>query len=250
LLRAAVVNVRHRGLRRDDVFIASFPRSGNTLLRFLLADLATGVAPTFQSVDALIPNVGFHRAAPDLILGARLIKTHEPYRSEYRHGVYLVRDVRDVLVSWYRVMQWNPDDLEALDAFVRSFVTMQATPYGSWENHVRSWLEVERPKESILVYPFEKLRASPASALEEIARFIGLRPSGEQIAAAVARNTPERMRQLEEASVGYLTRSHGRRSAGVRSGLVGGWRELLNPDHIRVLEPALRLNAELGYSKA
>ena len=41
-LRSAVVYEHHRGLRAEDIFIASYPRSGNTWIRFVLADLATG----------------------------------------------------------------------------------------------------------------------------------------------------------------------------------------------------------------
>jgi hypothetical protein len=247
LLRSAVVAARHRGLRVEDVFIASFPRSGNTLLRFLLSDIATNVDPDFELVDRVIPNVGSHRAAPAFMGSGRLIKTHEPHRRQYRRGVYLVRDVRDVLVSWYRVMQYNPDDLGSFDKSVRSFVTRKATPYGSWAGHVRSWLDGRRKGLPILVYRFEDLRANPAGALHEITHFIGLPASQGQIDRAIARNTPERMRELEEASTDYLTRTHGHRSRGVRSGAVGGWRDLLGANHLSLLEPALGLNAELGY---
>lgn len=247
LLRSAVVAARHRGLRADDIFIASFPRSGNTLLRFLLADLATGAEPDFESVDALIPNVGFHQSAPTLIGQGRLIKTHEPWRRQYRRGVYLVRDARDVLISWYRVMQRDPDDLRSLNESVQAFITDRATPYGCWEEHVRSWRAAVNRGVPVLVYRFEDLRADPVNALRAITSFIDLQTGDDQIAMAVARNTPERMRRLEEAGLDYLTRSHGHRSRGVRSGTVGGWRELLNDDHLHILEPALRLNAELGY---
>jgi hypothetical protein len=31
--------------------------------------------------------------------GSRLMHTHEPYRRDYRRVVYLVRDIRDVVLS-------------------------------------------------------------------------------------------------------------------------------------------------------
>ena len=247
-LRAAVVASRHRGLREDDLFIASYPRSGNTWIRFLLADLSTGEQASFESIDKLIPNVGGHRDAPGIAGGRRLIKTHEAWRPEYRHGVYLVRDVRDALISWYRVTRPDPDDLSDLDQFVAEFVTGRASPYGRWTDHVRSWQAARDRGVNIIVYRFEDQKASPAKALKEIAGFFKIDASDEQIDAALARNTPEEMRRLEQEGTEYLRRAVGHRSQGVRRGKVGGWRELLTEQHMRVLAPVLELNAELGYS--
>jgi sulfotransferase family protein len=247
MLRAAVVAARHRGLAADDVFVASYPRSGNTLVRFLLAHLATGEAPDFESVDRLIPNVGDHAGAPGLAAGGRLVKTHEPYRREYRRAVYLVRDVRDVLVSWYRVLRQDPDDTADLDGFVRVFMTDRASPYGRWTDHVRSWHDARGRGAAILIRRFEDVRADPAAALREIAAHARIPVDDAAVAAAVAHNTPEEMVRLEQASLPYLTRTFGRRSLGVRSGSAGNWTELLTEEHLKVLEPALILNRQIGY---
>src|SRR5581483_2273754 len=157
VLRSAVVAARHRGLRRDDIYIASYPRSGNTWIRFLLADLITGEQADFESIDTLIPSVGNHRTAIGISTGRRLIKTHEPHRAAYVTGIYLVRDVRDVLISWYRVTRTDPDDVSDLDAFVADFLTDRASPYGAWTDHVRSWQHARDHGLPIAVYRFEDL---------------------------------------------------------------------------------------------
>jgi hypothetical protein len=246
-LRAAVVARRHRGLRRDDLFLASYPRSGNTWIRFLLADLVTGKQASFQSVDEMLPNVGAHEGAPGLAGGRRLIKTHEAWRPEYHHGVYLIRDVRDVLISWYRVTRPDPDDLSDLDAFVSDFTTHRASPYGCWSDHVRSWQRASERGLPITVYRFEDLKADPARALRDVAAALEIPATDEQVEGALARNTPEEMRRLEQEGTDYLKRAVGHRSMGVRRGKVGGWRELLGEQHLRALEPLLAFNRELGY---
>ena len=99
-LRAPLVWGRHLGLDSNDVFLASYPRSGNTLLRFPLAEAISGALCTFENVQRIVPEIGVHvYAYPLLPAGGRLIKTHERYRRKYRRAIYIVRDVRDVLLS-------------------------------------------------------------------------------------------------------------------------------------------------------
>jgi hypothetical protein len=247
-IRRAVIARRHAGLVPGDFFVASYPRSGNTWLRFVIADLATGHAVDFEEVERVVPNVGTHRGAPMLAGDGRLIKTHEPHRPEYRRGVYLVRDFRDVLISWYRVTRDDPDDTTRLDEFVAAFVTATGSPYGAWHEHVRSWLAAERANPSrIAVHRFEELRADPVAKIGELARSLGLDGSPERVEQALARNTAADMRRLEESNEEFLRRSFGRMSTGVRDGSSGKWRELLSEEHLRTLEPAARVARELGY---
>src|ERR1017187_3695816 len=100
-IRVPVVWARHRDITAEDVFVASYPRSGSTWLRFVLAEALTGQPSTFPSVNRAIPQVGYHAQALRLPAGGRFIKTHESYRRECRRAVCLVRDPRDTLLSEY-----------------------------------------------------------------------------------------------------------------------------------------------------
>jgi hypothetical protein len=246
-LRNAVITARHRGLREDDRFIASYPRSGNTWMRFVLADLATGEQTDFESIDRQFPQVGGQRDALLLPNGHRLIKTHEAYRPEYVHAVYLIRDVRDVLISLYRVLRKNPDDLRDLDTVVAEFATDRALQYGRWDKHIKSWQRARDSGLPITIQRFEDLQARPAEVVSEIATVLGIEADDQSIQRALDRNNPEAMRRLEREGSEYLRRAVGYRSTGVREGVVGGWQELLTEQHMRVLAPLLEFNRELGY---
>src|ERR1700685_382375 len=100
-LRGPVTALRHRDVRPDDTFVASYPRVGSTWLRFLLQETLTGEPSTFPSVNRVLPQIGFHENAYRLPNGGRLIKTHEAFRPEYQRAIYLTRDPRDVLLSEY-----------------------------------------------------------------------------------------------------------------------------------------------------
>src|SRR5256886_16759673 len=101
-LRAPLIWLRHRGIDRNDVMVASYPRSGNTWLRFLLTKVLTGKSAAFDNVNNVIAEIGIHHEALMLLPGkGRLIKTHELYNPAYPRAIYLIRDVRDSLLSQY-----------------------------------------------------------------------------------------------------------------------------------------------------
>src|SRR5260221_8061143 len=105
-LRTLVTISRHWAVDARDAFIVSYPRSGNTWLKFVLVHLLTGKAADLTDHESIVPYVGSHRKAPHVLpSGGRLLKSHEPYRrdygSAYQRGAYIVRDGRDVAVSYY-----------------------------------------------------------------------------------------------------------------------------------------------------
>jgi hypothetical protein len=111
---------------------------------------------------------------------------------------------------------------------------------------VRGWLAAAE-KLPIRVLRFEDLRNDPAGTITTIAEDLGLECGRDDAIAALERNSPERMHQLEAQNEEYLTRAFGYKSRGVRTGKIGGWRELLTDEHLAMLEPVLAVNRELGY---
>ena len=96
-VRVPLMWIRHRGFREGDVFLASYPRSGSTWLRFILYELLSGQPATFESVNRYMRGPGTHnQGLAALPNQGRFLSSHEPYRAEYRRAAYLVRDVRDV----------------------------------------------------------------------------------------------------------------------------------------------------------
>jgi hypothetical protein len=101
-LRVPIIWMRHRGLSPNDVFVANYPRSGSTWLRFLLFEILTQKDAGFDDVNRHIPDVGGQRNAMALLPNqGRLIKTEEAFRPDYRRAIYIVRDGRDVALSEY-----------------------------------------------------------------------------------------------------------------------------------------------------
>lgn len=252
--RLPVVWARHRGLHANDVFLASYPRSGNTWLRFVLSEALTGKSIDFDNVDNFIPELKWHRGAvPILENHGRLIKTHERWRQEYRKAIYIIRDVRDVALSQFaRSAQLGIVDPN-LDEFLLAFLEgrAQAHPYGAWAPHLRAWLDGPLAQEGkLLVVKFEDLRRKPEEQLTRMLEFVH-GPSGpETVSTALANNSVEQMRAKEERSR-KLYQSTTEVGRFVRKGAVQGWRTSLSPAQLQLFEQyAGRELARAGYPSA
>jgi hypothetical protein len=230
------VSLRHLGLGAQDVFIASYPRSGNTWLRFLLCEVLAGRPPSFEEADKMIPYIGGHIWAPALLRsGGRLIKTHERYHPVYRKAIYLVRDPRDVLSSDYRNAQMRGFFASDLDSFIDRFVAGHVHGFGSWPDHVTSWLDGELAGTgNLMVVRYEDLRSDPAGILGKALDFLGdPQPAPDVLQAAVEHNALAHMQQKEEAAALKKVRPD---LHLVHQGSVGGWRDELLPNQVERIE--------------
>jgi len=264
-IRIPLVWSWHRGLQPQDVFLASYPRSGSTWLRFMLFEILCGEEPGFRKLEDRLPEIQWQRGkAPILPNGGRLIKTHEQYRKDYTRAVFLVRDVRDVFLSAFA--RGNEDGIVELfsngdmDSFLESFMTGRALQMGSWQEHSRSWLESPIAKNgNLMVVKYEDMRKNPEPVLAQLLEFVGIRPNLSVIRKAVENNTLQQMRKREdkekqtgEQSVLLGPHKKGTSEEGrfVRKGSVGGWRSKLSPAQVRLIDQyAGEVLDALGYER-
>ncbi len=175
------------------VWIASFPRSGNTFLRIVLNRLygvRTSVVYDVDGVaDRLGPSlVGFEerpgtfaamRESPQL----HLVKTHRPRDELVLAGdkaICLVRDGRDCLVSWAR--QQSEDGVRCFADVLRDLVVAPAgRGAGQWGRNVLSWLQPAHPGRVVLRY--EELIDDPRAAVRRVtgALDLGLAPAASAV---------------------------------------------------------------------
>lgn len=165
-------------------WLASYPRSGSTWVRFLLTAYRHGAIGRSTDVAREVPDIH----GPDAVradIAARLdrgtpliVKTHVPWTAHHpfaawtARAVLLVRHPRDVLLSslaFHRTLgrPTPPDDAEAARAFIAESgdPAWRAAGFGTWSRHAQSWLDVCAHPVHVLRY--EDLRADPAHALDD-----------------------------------------------------------------------------------
>jgi hypothetical protein len=251
-LSAPLLWLRHRGLVPDDRFVASYPRSGSTWLRFMLFEALSGPS-SFWDVNRAIPDVGQQRkASMRLPGGGRLIKTHELYRNAYTAGVYVVRDPRSVVVSEYRWATARGLYRGPVDRFVGDFVAGDVHRFGSWAANVRSWLDGEAGSEGrLLVVRFEDMKRDPGATLAAACGAVGVAVTSGGVERAV-RNTTLRDMREKERTAGREVRLPGREGRRfINEGSSDAWASVLEADQVAAIEAhAGSLLSRLGYAAA
>jgi hypothetical protein len=238
----------------DDVFLVSFPKSGNTWTRFLLANLRFPDEPaTFRNIDRLIPDPTATRKREfDRVPRPRIIKSHECFDPRYPRVIYLARDPRDVVVSQYHYHRkiLRIEDESPIEKFVTRFLAGETCPHGSWGQNVTTWLYTSQGSSRFLLLRYEDLVADTAGELAKMADFLQLNTAPDQIAQAVERSSAERMRKLEKVQPDKNTLMKGSRKdlTFVRAAGSGGWRAELPASEAARIEAAWgNLMQHLGY---
>jgi hypothetical protein len=190
--------------RPDDVFVATYPRSGTTWMQFLL-HLLVRPEVEFRHINDACPWVERSLAIGSVepralarLPSPRIFKTHllRQWLPAQGRFVVIVRDPADVAVSYYELYRAYLGFGGSLDEFLERFVAGRVQ-YGSWWAHVRSW-ERHAGDHDVLLLRYEALRADPAEQLRRVAAFAGLPDDPARIAAAVEGASLSRMKALEE----------------------------------------------------
>lgn len=231
-------------LAREDVLLASYPRSGNDWLRLMLADILLqragadfpGGEPALH-ISKLVP--GIYRndlgqtyrhtsTTPAIDLPFLVVKTHEPFADLTERVICLVRRPADALVSHFRFQADHGDT--ATQAGIDAFCRGQAP---AWAGFVESYL-VLSPVRALFV-TYEALSADTGGTLGRVLNFLGIDAGEDQLAAAVERQAIGRRQAWERRQ-----RAVDERLAAlpklVNEGKVGGGSAVLSSETLAEIE--------------
>lgn len=247
------------------VWLASYPKSGNTWVRLLLNALEHG--PDFDwsrqdgPHDAAELTQGLALSAADPAQTAALLrltwarsgsearrprrrKTHRPWGpaadghpwgllpSGLSRAIYVVRDPRAVVVSWaHHTGRTHEEAVADLATLNPGFVEWGGPEdagwtEGSWSQHVTSWLD--QRDVPVLLVRYEDLHRRTAHELAKMADFVGLGHDDHRVAEAVDRCEFQAL-ALREAVEGFVEAAASDR-VFFRRGEVDSWRHELRPD--------------------
>lgn len=158
-------------------WLASYPRSGNTLLRVILKR-CFGLSSQSLDDDAALDLPGLRealgfeaagndcrRAIEDATRQARglYVKTHEFPGQDTHPAIYVVRDGRSAAVSCRHYLR-----MQGRDAGLSDVIRGDLAP--SWSEHVEAWALSGRP--NTLVVRYEQLAVADPGVLQQIAAFL------------------------------------------------------------------------------
>lgn len=264
MFNRALIGARHLlGLQRqgrnlvvfpDDIFLVSYPKSGNTWTRFLVANLAyPHEQVNFANINRLIPDPeALSKRVMTRLPRPRYIKSHQYFDPRYPKVVYVVRDPRDVALSQYHFHRKRRlvQDGTPVEDFMKRFVAGSTSPYASWGENVASWLSTRHGHPSFLLLRYEDMMANSAQELGKLALFLGIDVDGPRLEQVATRCSADQMRKLEQQQ-GHLwssTQNTRQDVPFVREAKAGGWKSNLSESAVAAIEGAWGHTMQfLGY---
>lgn len=249
------------------VWIASYPKSGNTWVRAFLhnyirnsgkphdvncltdltaADINPGryqrydprPASQYSTEDVQRMRPSVHRDLMQLDATLVFVKTHNArfdvagvplITPEMTAGaIYIVRDPRDIAVSYSRHRGTTID--ETIDFMADPRAATGGTDekvfelLSSWSAHVRSWTQEANPR--VLILHYEDMVNAPRSSFGSIVRFLGDDPPDERLERAIHFSRFEEM-QAQERARGFRERVAEATGPFFGTGRPGTWRGVL-----------------------
>lgn len=230
----------------DDIFIVGYPKSGNTWFQNLVSGLNYGVNLQFASdslVQELVPDVHFKKYY-QRYGNPMFFKSHHLPTSKYRKVVYLIRDGRDVVVSYYHFLVAlrgstvsYQDLLDDSDSILR---------WGAWHEHVDKWCQNPYGAE-LLIIKYEDLQTDPVSELEKFCDFANITREAKLLETVIENCSFDNMRK-REVQFGLNNPRWPRDKAFMRRGRVGSYADEMPADILeKFLEKAEQTLKIHGY---
>ncbi len=239
--------------RPDDLFIATYPKSGTTLLQMMLYQMTTDGEMDLPHIESFSPffeeayRNGVGRFIGELP-SPRILKTHLEYdqmprRAKGLRCIYVVREFRDVVVSGFhhhRMMRgWtHPEDFRV---FMHSMMANN-TFFNSWFKHTQSWWP-HRHDSNVLFLRYEEMIADLPGTVRKVADFYGLQLTEEVHARVLERCSVAFMKQHNEKFDPRLRQLQRDKVDFIRNGVAGEGRTRLSPAQEQMVNRSL---ADLG----
>lgn len=232
----------------EDVFLVSYPKSGTTWLRFLIANAIKVHYQIDQEVNfftllRIIPpargNINLRQEGSfgraDL---PRIITSHSAYNPYYYRVIWLVRDPRDVMVSYYyylRALNRISDNIS-----ITQFIRHQKYGIKNWEMHTKSWCSNNLGDGQIVkILRYEDFLSDTKFQLSSLMQCFGINMDEKSLEEAIILSSKERMKDLEKRhrSINFM----------VRQGIASRGQELSEDDKKFIEDHTRDLAQLLGY---
>ncbi|MEX2493361.1 MAG: sulfotransferase domain-containing protein [Nitrospirales bacterium] len=250
-----------KNLLPTDVFLVGHPKSGNTWVAYMLAIILNekiGKNVTMANVSEFVPNLhspGVKIKDFNKWPSTRIFRNENPtWQDHYPKTIYLVRDPRAVLLSYYH--HWLHSEQEShgtLEEFVDEMLEFGCIRRWEawlvrWDLQVNDWVKREK-KQPVKIIRYEDLIEDRSKTFREIVDFAGLTCSNSLFALAVEKGGFEAMQKSEKKH--GAESFHGEKSAKglfVRKGQVDSWKEEMPAHVIKKIEQKFQETMKLfGY---
>lgn len=211
---------------KEVVWIAAYPKSpksGNTWVRFIVANLLFGTDISVQDYQLKVPEtheghiiwpfLEEHKDDPVVYLKTHhnLDENSEPltvkelpnFDRRTKKAIYVVRHPLDIIPSlrnWSQLFDFDDLTCMSKEEFADWFIENEGIPFwGNWNEHVHNWVNCK--KYPVLVLHYEQMLKNLFGHVRRIANFLELNVPNSVIKQVTQRSTFESMKKLEEENL-------------------------------------------------
>lgn len=232
-------------VKPSDVYIVSFPKSGNTWVRFYLCNLLNNLPSShftndvisFKILDQTMPELGLsdlrkpwpHENFP------RIIKTHLKYNVVMGNhkNILVLRDPKDVMISYF-----NFEKTKVSSKFkgntLSNFIRDSKLGINAWCRHYLSWKEQDG-----IIIKYEELKEKDVDIFLKLNEYLGISCAEDIFLKSVMQSRFESIKKLE-AEKGLADPSKvGDGFKFARSGKTGQWKDLFSENDLEYVAETL-----------
>lgn len=190
-------------LSQTDVLLASFPKSGNTWISFVLAGLAArqvGRDVTFFNVREFVPELNGKTALSCNTPPGwpRFVKTHSPYLNFFPKAICVVRNPAEVLISYFEYAK----GLGLIDQSFEFYQFCRSPSWGvrAWLNHTQSYMKPAEVGRAVQLFRYEDILKDSSGEMKRLLSIAGLPIAMDLLEAVLRYSSRENMALLERQS--------------------------------------------------
>lgn len=236
--------------RHSDLYVVSFPKSGATWMNFLMANIHLLMSKdeetkvTFYNVHDYIPDIHISNKLaeiPTVFPAFRVIKSHSKYNSAYKKVILLIRDPRDVMVSYYHFIV----NQGLFDGSISEFIRSEKYGISNWVDHSSKWMDSTPLSTRFYLVKYEDMKADIKHVIKIIYTHCGYDLPEDVLSKAIERSSFDNMRKIE-VEYNYGGRKHNMKF--VREGKTKGFgNELSSSDQEHIKKVAGDMMQVFGY---
>ena len=183
-------------MKKNKIGIVSYPKSGNTWLRFILANIFyPQEIIDYKNINSFIPT-STNQSSQKNKFNIEFYKSHKSIDQssfkKFNKIIYITRNGYKVANSYYAFIKaQNPLLIDNEKEFLR----IHSAYYGSWGNHIKK--AMSNDNKNLLIVSYEHLILDPFEGLNKILNFLNIKILKSEILRAVDNCSKENMSKLK-----------------------------------------------------